>query len=451
VDTHRGGPAATQRVRRRGGRPDAAPSRARSDGAVYVPVMDVNYPAEAAEFRAQVRSFLDDNLPSDWVGLGALDGPERQQFLKQWRETLAEQGYLAINWPEEYGGAGLSPLETVILHEEFTARGAPTGGANDGFSIGMLGNTLLVWGTEEQKRRFLPRILDGTDVWCQGYSEPDAGSDLANLGTRAERDGDEWVINGQKIWTSSGNAANWIFAVCRTNPDVPKHQGLSFLLVPMDQPGVELRPIRNIAGQDHFFEVFFTDARTPVDHVVGEINGGWAVTNTLLGFERGVSATTAPLRFRRELDDLLAICRDRGLHTDPVVRQELARFHTKVELMRFAGYRALTRFLAGDNPGPESSIGKVFWSEYHREVTEAALRYLGPDGQVGFGDTTAGGLQVAEMGTANNAGRWIHTFLAARPGTIYAGTSEIQRNIIGERVLGLPKEPRADAGPWSKR
>jgi alkylation response protein AidB-like acyl-CoA dehydrogenase len=413
--------------------------------------MDVTYPPEADRYRAEVRAFLDDNLPPGWVGIGALDEDERQQFLKQWRETLSEHGYLAVNWPKEYGGAGLSPIETVILHEEFAAKGAPTGGSNDGFSIGMLGNTLLTWGTEEQKRHFLPRILDGTDVWCQGYSEPDAGSDLANLGTRAVLDGDEWVLNGQKIWTSNGQTANWIFAVCRTNPDVPKHQGISFLLVPMDQPGVEIRPIRNIAGHDHFNEVFFTDARTPADHVLGEVNGGWAVTNTLLGFERGVSATTQPLRFRAELDDLVALCRRQGLSEDPLVRQELARFHTKVELMRFAGLRTLTRFLAGQSPGPESSIGKVFWSEYHKEVTEAALRFLGPEGQVGFGDTNAAGLQTTELGTANNAGRWIHTFLAARPGTIYAGTSEIQRNIMGERVLGLPKEPRADTGAWAKR
>jgi alkylation response protein AidB-like acyl-CoA dehydrogenase len=413
--------------------------------------MDVTYPAEADQYRAQVRAFLDDNLPDGWTGIGALDETERQQFLKGWRETLGEHGYLAVNWPAAYGGAGLSPLETVILHEEFAARGAPTGGSNDGFSIGMLGNTLLTWGTEEQKQHFLPRILDGTDVWCQGYSEPDAGSDLANLGTRAILDGDEWVVNGQKIWTSNGHTANWIFVVCRTNPDVPKHQGISFLLIPMDQPGVEVRPIRNIAGHDHFNEVFLSDARTPADHVLGEVNNGWAVTNTLLGFERGVSATTQPLRFRAELDDLVGLCRQRGLTGDPLVRQELAHFHTKVELMRYAGFRALTSFLAGKSPGPESSIGKVFWSEYHKEITEAALRLLGPDGQVGFGDTSAAGLQSAELGTPNTAGRWIHTFLAARPGTIYAGTSEIQRNIIGERVLGLPKEPRADAGPWAKR
>jgi alkylation response protein AidB-like acyl-CoA dehydrogenase len=413
--------------------------------------MDVRYPAEADEFRARVRAFLDANLPDGWVGIGALEGVDRAQFLKQWRETLAQHCYLALNWPIEYGGAGLTPLETVVLHEEFTARGAPTGGANDGFGIGMLGNTLLAWGTEAQKRHFLPRILDGSDTWCQGYSEPDAGSDLANLGTRAVLDGDEWVVDGQKIWTSSGHTANWIFVLCRTRADAPKHQGISFLLVPMDQPGVEVRPVRNIAGHDHFNEVFFTGARTPADHVVGEVNGGWAVANTLLGFERGVSATTAPLRFRAELDDLVALCRRRGLTTDPLVRQELAGFHTRVELLRIAGLRALTRFLSGGTPGPEASIGKVFWSEYHKDLTEAALRLLGPAGQTGFGDTSAAGLQSADLGTPNTPGRWIHTFLAARPGTIYAGTSEIQRNIIGERVLGLPKEPRADAGPWSQR
>ena len=410
--------------------------------------MRPTYPAEAEAFRTKINEFLDGNLPAGWKGIGALPDGERGDFQQTWRKTLRANNLLAPNWPAEYGGAGLTHIEQVILNEEFAKRGVPTMGSNDGFSIGMVGNTILVWGSEEQKEHYIPRILDGVDVWCQGYSEPDAGSDLANVGCRAELDGDEWVINGQKIWTSQGHTANMIFVLARTSPENVKHAGISFLLVPMDQPGVEIRPITNMVGQDHFNEVFFSDARCPKGNVLGEVNNGWAVGNTLLGFERGVGATTTSLTFGAEFDQFVELCRERGKTDDPQVRQDIARFYTSVQIMRYRGMQALTRYLNGDKPGPESSVGKLFWSEYHLKVTEAAMHVLGADGMVGFGEETRGGLGAPAIGTENTPANWMASFQIARPGTIYAGTSQVQRNIVGERVLGLPKEPRADAGPW---
>ena len=412
--------------------------------------MDLTYPPEADTFREKIRGFLDEHLPTDWRGIGALDAEARSQFQAEWRQTLRGANLLAANWPAEYGGGGLTHLEHVVLNEEFAKRGVPTSGGNDGFSIGMVGNTILHWGTEEQKQHYIPRILDGTDVWCQGYSEPDSGSDLANLGCKAELDGDEWVINGQKIWTSSGHTANMIFVLCRTDPNVTKHAGISFMLVSMDQPGVEMRPITNIARHHDFNEVFFTDARCPKENVLGGLHNGWAVGNTLLGFERGVGATTAALPYRAELDMFIDLARQHGRLDDPIVRQDIARFHSKVEIMRFRGYQALTRYLNGQNPGPESSIGKLFWSEYHKDITETALNMVGSAGMVGFGEETRAGIATPALGTENTVANWIHTFMVARPGTIYAGTSEVQRNIVGERVLGLPKEPRADSGTWKE-
>jgi len=412
--------------------------------------MDLTYPDECETFREKMQAFLDEHLPSDWKGIGALEGEAQSHFQAEWRQTLRDANLLAANWPAEYGGGGLSHLEHVVLNEEFAKRGVPTSGGNDGFSIGMVGNTILFWGTEEQKQYYIPRILDGTDVWCQGYSEPDSGSDLANLGCKAVLDGDEWTVNGQKIWTSAGQTANMIFVLCRTDPDVRKHKGISFMLMSMDQPGVEMRPITNIAGHDHFNEVFFTDARCPKDNVLGGLNNGWAVGNTLLGFERGVGATTASLGFRAELDQFIELARRYGKTDDPLVRQDIARFHTMVEIMRFRGYQALTRYLRGDAPGPESSIGKLFWSHYHQDITEAAMNMMGPDAQIGFGEDTRGGLGTPAIGTPNTAANWMSSFFIARPGTIYAGTSQVQRNIVGERVLGLPKEPRADGGTWKE-
>jgi hypothetical protein len=255
-------------------------------------------------------------------------------------------------------------------------------------------------------------------------------------------DGDEWVINGQKIWTSAGHLANWIFVLCRTDPEAPKHKGISFLLCPMDQPGVEVRPIKMISGESEFNEVFFTDARCPKDNVVGGVNNGWAVAMTLLGYERGESAATMPIRFRSELDRLVALAKERGKADDPVIRQRLAWCHSKVEIMRYLGMRTLTTFLAGQQPGPNASISKLYWSEYHRVVTELGVDILGPDALVPSGRKPSSAFQADDPGAPNSSASWTNTFLNARAGTIYAGSSQIQANIIGEMVLGLPKEPR---------
>ena len=404
--------------------------------------MEPRYAPEAEAYREKVQAFLAEHLPSTWQGTGALEGEALDAFVDQWRKTLYENGMLGLSWPQAYGGAGLTPLELVVVAEEFAKAGVPSGSPNDVFGIQMVGNTILRWGTEEQKAHFLPRILSGADRWCQGYSEPNAGSDLANLGCKAVLDGEEWVLNGQKIWTSAGHLADWIFVLARTDPAAPKHKGISFLLVPMDQPGVEVRPIAMISGESEFNEVFFTDARCPKANVVGEVNGGWAVAMTLLGYERGEAAAVLPIRYRGELDRLTELARERGRLEDPVIRQRLAWCHTKVEIMRYLGMRALTKFVAGEHPGADSAISKLYWSEYHKVVTELAVDVLGADALVPTGRPPSSSFQTDDPGAPNSTASWVGTFLNARAGTIYAGTSQVQRNIIGEMVLGLPKEPK---------
>jgi alkylation response protein AidB-like acyl-CoA dehydrogenase len=404
--------------------------------------MQPTYTADAEAYREKVQAFLAEKLPANWKGIGALEGDELHEFGAEWRKTLYEANYLAPGWPQAYGGAGLSALEQVILAEEFARAGVPTGGQNDVFGIQMLGNTLLLWGTEDQKKHYLPRILSGADTWCQGYSEPNAGSDLGNLGLRAELDGDEWVLNGQKIWTSAGHLADHIFTLARTDPDAPKHKGISFLLVPMDQPGIEVRPIKMISGDSEFNEVFYTDARCPKDDVVGGVNNGWAVAMSLLGFERGEAAATGPIRYEAEFERLVALAHTYGCAHDPVIRQRLAWCYSKVRIMKFLGQRTLTQFLAGHHPGPDGAISKLYWSEYHRLVTELAVDIMGADALVISGRPPSNAFQTDDPGAANSSASWVGTFLNARAGTIYAGSSQIQRNIIGEMILGLPKEPR---------
>jgi len=404
--------------------------------------MQPTYSAEAEAYRQKVQAFLAEKLPSNWGGTGALEGDALTEFVAEWRGTLYEAGYLAPGWPVEYGGAGLSALEQVILAEEFAKAGVPTGGPNDAFGIQMLGNTLLLLGTDEQKSYYLPRILAGEDTWCQGYSEPDAGSDLGNVGLRAVLDGDQWVLNGQKIWTSAGHLADHIFTLARTDPEAPKHKGISFLLVDMRQPGIEVRPIKMISGESEFNEVFYTDAVCPKDAVVGAVNDGWRVAMTLLGFERGETAATQPIRFQAELDRLFLLAKERGVADDPIVRQKLAWAYSKVKIMRYNGMRVLTQFLQGHHPGPDAAIGKLYWSEYHKLVTELAVDIYGAEGMTISGREPSSAFAADDAGAPNTTGSWVTTFLNARAGTIYAGSSQIQRNIIGEMVLGLPKEPR---------
>jgi alkylation response protein AidB-like acyl-CoA dehydrogenase len=410
--------------------------------------MDPTYSPEAEAYRTKVQSFLTEHLPVGWKGLGALPAHDAWEFAEKWRTTLHANGLLAASWPTKYGGGGLSELEQVILAEEFFKAGVPTGTSNDTFGIQMVGNTILQWGTDEQKNHFLPRILSGEDVWCQGYSEPNAGSDLANVGCRAELDGDEWVLNGQKIWTSAGHLANWIFVLTRTDPDAPKHKGISFLLVPMAQVGVEVRPIKMMTGDSEFNEVFFTNARTSKENIIGGVGNGWAVAMTLLGYERGEAAATFPIAFRIEFDRLLALAKESGRSNDPLIRQRLAWAYSKVEIMRYLGMRSLTKYLSGGHPGPDESIFKLYWSEYHKIVSELAVDILGPAAMTPTGRWPMTSFLTDQPGAPNDSASWVGTFYVARAGTIYAGTSQVQRNILGEMVLGLPKEPGAPRGSW---
>ncbi|MGW1718338.1 acyl-CoA dehydrogenase family protein [Streptomyces sp. NPDC002156] len=405
--------------------------------------MDISYPPETEAFRTEVRAFLAETLPPGWKGIGALDEEEAWAFSRDWRRLLAERRYLSLTWPEEYGGRGLSKLHQVVLMEELALAGVPFGLPQDTFGVKMLANTLLRWGTEEQKAHFLPRILSGEDTWCQGYSEPDAGSDLASLRTRAVRDGEEWVIDGQKVWTSGAHHSDWIFVLARTDQAASRHRGISFLLVPLDQPGVEVRPFRMMSGQLHFNEVFFNGARTRADLVVGGVDNGWTVAQSLLGVERGEEAATNPLLFKAEVERLVELARLYGKDKDPVVRQRIAWCWSKVEIMRYLGYRILTGWLKGAEPGPESSIAKLYWSEYHTEVTDLAMDIMGLHGQVPVGRQPLRTYRADDPGAANSSASWSTTYLIARSGTIYAGTSQVQRNILAEKVLGLPREPRA--------
>jgi hypothetical protein len=291
----------------------------------------------------------------------------------------------------------------------------------------------------EVSARYLPACLRGDEVWCQGFSEPEAGSDLASLTTRAVLDGDRWVLNGQKLWTSKAREANWIFVLARSDPGARKHKGITFLLVELDQPGIEIRPIKAMSGESEFNEVFFHDAVTPADLVVGEAHGGWAVATSLLGLERGEEAATNPILFRAELDRLVAMAAGRGRLADPVVRDEVAQAYARCEIMRYLGLRILTGVLRDGALGPESSISKLYWSEYHQFVTGLALRILGPDALIVEGRGPLRSWRADDPGAPNTSGSWLGAFWNATAGTIYAGATQIQKNILAESVLGLPR------------
>jgi alkylation response protein AidB-like acyl-CoA dehydrogenase len=401
--------------------------------------MNPRYSEQAEQFRARVREFLDANLPPDWKGIGALPHAEVLEFTEHWRATLHANRLLGVAWPTEYGGGGLSKLEQVVLVEELAKAGVPSMGPNDTFSMKMVGGVLLRWGTDDQKQRFLPRILTGEDRWCQGYSEPDSGSDLAGLRTQAVREGDEWVLHGQKIWQTRAREANWMFVLARTDPEAGKHRGLTFFLLPMEQAGVEVRPIRMIGGAPDFNAVFLDGARTPHANVVGEVNGGWAVANSVLELERGDEAATNPVQFRAELDRLMAMAREMGRLDDAVIRDRIAGAYARVETMRYLGYRILTGVLSTGRIGPEASISKLFWSEYHRDVTRLAIDVLGPQAMVLEGRPPMRGYRADDPGAPNSTASWVGALYNGVADTIYAGTSQIQRNILAERVLGLPR------------
>jgi alkylation response protein AidB-like acyl-CoA dehydrogenase len=412
--------------------------------------MDLSYPPDAEAFRLEIRSWLEQNLPDGWGDEGFEMTPdERKRFNDQWPAKLFAGGWICATWPTEYGGKGLSTMQGVVLAEEFARLKAPL--RADFFGDTLVGPTLLQWGTEEQKREFLPRILNGTMRWCQGFSEPNSGSDLASLKTSAVLDGDEWVINGQKVWTTGGHHADYCFLLTRTDPDAPKHKGISYLLVPMRQPGVEVRGIVQPDGTAEFCEVFFTDARCPKDNVVGGVNNGWKVANSTLAFERGMSATTGYRRFEDELKLMLVAATQRGIDRDPLVRQRLAQFYTKIQILRINGLRSLSSALNGTRDPGVAALGatnKMFWSEMHQRAMELAVDIHGPDGML----IDTGSASGSWPGTGRDERRpgypvsaMMSAFFFSRSETIWGGTSQIQRNIVGERVLGLPKEPSASS------
>ena len=409
--------------------------------------MELTYPADAEQFRTEIRAWLVENLPDDWDERD-MSPEEKAEFSTAWNDKLFAGGWICASWPKEYGGKGLTTMQNVVLNEEFARVGAPMRG--DFFGDTLVGPTILQWGTEEQKQQFLPGILEGRIAWCQGFSEPDAGSDLASLKTRAELDGDEWVINGQKVWTTQAQYADYCFLLARTDPDAPKHAGISYLLVPMDQEGVEIRPIVQPDGSAEFNEVFFDNARCPKDNVVGGLNNGWKVAMTTLGFERGSSATTSHRRFEKELDQIIDHARANGAIDRPVIRQRLMAQWSKIQIMRFNGLRTLSASLTGSKDLGVAALGatnKMFWSETHRDTMELAIDILGLEGQVLTGDAEQDfvpGIGRREAARDYPVSPLQASFFFSRSETIWGGTAEIQRNIVGERVLGLPKEPKPD-------
>ncbi len=408
--------------------------------------MDLTYPSEAEEFRVEVRTWLEQHLPEGWFDDDfEMSDEERSAFNERWPAEMVEGGWYCASWPTEYGGKGLSTVQSVVMAEEFHRAGA--GMRGDFFGDTLVGPTILQWGTEEQKQDFIPKILRGEMAWCQGFSEPDAGSDLASLKATAVLDGDEWVINGQKIWTTQGFEADYIFVLCRTDPDASKHKGISYLLCPMKQDGIEVRRIEQIDGGAEFCEVFFTDARCPKDNVVGGLHNGWKVAMTTLGFERGTSATTGYRRFERELEVIIDAATANGAIEKPTVRQELAKAYSRVQIMRINGLRSLSAIVQGKKDPGVAALGamnKMNWSEYHRDVMETYINIAGPAAQIltGEGEEMVPGYGRRMTNPDYPADAMQSAFFFSRSETIWGGTAEIQRNIVGERVLGLPKEPR---------
>ncbi len=389
-------------------------------------------PAEAA-FRAEVRAWLSEHLTGEFAALGPGGGPADESgwdIRVEWERLLGKDRWVGLKWPKEYGGRGASVAEEIIFNEEYARANAPA--RVSFFGEGLFAPTLIQFGTEEQKQRYLPKIQHVEESWCQGFSEPNAGSDLANIQTRAVLDGDEWVITGQKVWTTFAHRADWCFVVCRTDPDSSSHHGLSYLLCPMHQDGIEVRPLRQMTGSAEFNEVFFDGARTAKENVLGPVGEGWKVAMATLGFERGTAFLSSQLAFEGEFADVLSIARKNGTVNDPALRDELAQRYIGLQVMKYNGMRMLTNLVQKGTLGPESSIGKLFWTTWHKSFGETAMRVLGTD---------ALNVAVAADGTYE-LDQLHHIFMSSRAETIYAGASEIQKNIIGERVLGLPREPR---------
>lgn len=398
--------------------------------------MDVRFSDADEQFRLEVRTWLEENLVGEFAALrgrgGSGDLEGAVEVRRAWERKLADGGWTCVGWPKQWGGRGLELSREVIFNEEYARSRAPGRLGHIGETL--LGPTLIAFGTEEQKRRFLPPIVRTEELWCQGYSEPNAGSDLGNVQCRAERDGDQWVVNGQKVWTSLATISDWCFVLCRTDPNAPKHQGISYLLVPMKQPGVEVRPIRQITGTAEFCEVFFDGARTDAANVVGEVNGGWQVAMGTLAFERGASTLGQQMMFAIELDQIVAAAKANGAAKDPVIRQRIAEAWIGLKIMRFNALRTLTAIEGGAALSREALITKLYWATWHRTLGKLAVDVLGARSEIRANGAVAD-YEVEELQ---------RLFLWTRADTIYAGTNQIQRNIIAERALGMPREPRVE-------
>ena len=391
--------------------------------------MDLSYSPQEELFREKVRSFLQANLPAGWGTAGYVQrtGDAQIEFLRDWQRKLYDAGMLGLEWPREYGGQGATLIEKAIFNEEMAKFRAP-------FPLNIIGlinagSTLIVHGTEAQKKRYLPKILSCEEIWCQGFSEPGAGSDLASLRTRAELRGDEFIVNGQKVWTSDGHIAQMCLLLVRTDPAAPKHRGISCLMVDMKTPGITVKPLRQMTGEAEFNEVFFEDVAVPRANLLGAVNNGWHVAVTTMTHERGTMTMAMARGFENSFSDLIGLCRKMGprvLH-DPRRRQRLAQLYIELQCLKYTAYRDFSKILRGAAPGPEGSISKINW-EINQRITEFALELEGPAGQL-----VEGSPHAVDMG------RWQYEYMRARANSIEGGTSEIQRNTLAERMLGLPR------------
>lgn len=388
--------------------------------------MDLNYSAEDDAFRQEFRDWLEANLVGKFAALRGLGGSGREheafEERLEWNRHMAAHGWSCVSWPKEHGGRGLSLQQQVIFHEEYARANAPARVNHLGEEL--LGPTLIAYGTPEQQARFLPKIIAVEELWCQGYSEPGAGSDLAGVKTKARLKDGKWVVDGQKVWTSLAHTADWCFVIARTEAGSVKHRGLSYLLVPMDQPGVEIRPILQLTGTSEFNEVFFDGAKTDEDLVVGEPGAGWSVAMGTLGFERGVSTLAQQIAFQRELQLIIDLARKNGAIEDPIIQDQIVKAQMGLDMLRMHGLRTLS-----GEQGIEASITKLLWAPWHRSLGELAMAVAG-----------AGGLTVAQAPYELDELQALYLF--SRADTLYGGSDEIQRNVIAERVLGLPKEAR---------
>jgi alkylation response protein AidB-like acyl-CoA dehydrogenase len=395
--------------------------------------VDLNLTPQELRFRDEARAWFGENVPKDWVKrrdeeesmLGRFD------YLRKWQRKLYDAGWAGISWPKDFGGRGAPVMEQVIFIEEMARAEAPP--MANVIALGLIGPTIIAFGTPEQKKRYLAKMLSAEEIWCQGFSEPNAGSDLAALSTTGVLDGDHFIVNGQKCWTSYAWAADWCELIVRTDPTVPKHKGLTALLVDMHSPGVEVRGLKQMSGESEFGEIFFRDVRVPVENVVGKVNEGWGVAMGTLMHERGTFGAALQVNYRRNFNRLVEISKqiDRNgkpAAQDPVIRQKLAQVYAEIEVMRLNQLRAFSRINETGVPGPEGSIQKIFWSELNQRFQQVAMEILGPYGQLAHGSPDA-----------FDEGQWAYGYLRSRGNTIEAGTSEIQRNIIGHFVLGLPK------------